>query len=130
MCYMAHDAHHDHLIKELTEQFEPIYTSSPQGVYLYLDDEHKSCNKKFADMLGYASPDEWVANEFPVGDVLEKDRENVIEAYMQASENLKASTLEATLVNKNGKQIKTEVTMAPITYRNEVFVLHFITLKK
>ena len=52
---MAHDAHHQHLVKELAEQLEPVLSNSPQAIYLYLDDEHKTCNQKFADLLGYNS---------------------------------------------------------------------------
>lgn len=124
---MAHDIHHEHLVKELTEQLEPIFSNSPQAIYLYLDDEHKSCNKKFADMLGYKSPKEWVENEFPIEDVSKEDQEKAIEAYMNASRKLIASTLTGTWINKNGKKIKTTVTMTPITYKGEVFVLHFIS---
>lgn len=127
---MAHDKHHEHLVKELTEQLEPVFSNSPQGIYLYLDDEHKSCNKKFADMLGYKSTQEWVDNEFPISDVAEEDQEKGIQAYMNASRKLIASTLSGTLIRKDGKKIKTEITMVPITYRNEVFVLHFISEKK
>ncbi len=126
---MPHDIHHEHLIKELTTQLEPVFSNSPQGVYLYLDDTHKTCNKKFADMLGYASPKEWVENEYPVEDVAEKDRDNVIQAYMDASRNLIASSVTATCVRKDGKKIKTEVLMVPITYKNEVFALHFVSAK-
>jgi PAS domain S-box-containing protein len=126
---VAHDNHHEHLVKELTEQLEPVLSNSPQGIYLYLDDEHKSCNKKFADMLGYKSTQEWAENEFPISDVAEEDQEKGIETYMNASRKLIASTLPATWVSKDGKRIKTTVTMAPITYKGEIFVLHFISEK-
>jgi PAS domain S-box-containing protein len=127
---VAHDIHHEHLVKELSDQLEPIFSQSPQAIYLYLDDEHKSCNKKFSGMLGYKSPQEWVDNDYPIGDVIDKDQEKVIEAYMNASRQLQASTLPVTWVSKSGKKIKTTITMAPITYKNEVFVLHFITETK
>ena len=107
---MAHDEHHKHLIKELADQLEPVFSNSPQAIYLYLDDVHKICNQKFADMLGYGSIDEWVSNEAPVGDVSKEDQPKVIQAY--------------------GKRIKTEVIMVPVTYEGEVFVLHFISEEK
>ena len=122
----VHDIHHLHLVKELAEQLEPVLSKSPQAIYLYLDDEHKICNKKFADLLGYKSVQEWVDNQFPISDVDEKDQEKGIEAYMNASRKFKAGTFSGSLVKKNGKKVKVEVIMAPITYKNEVFVLHFI----
>jgi|SRR3989338_3481200 len=127
---MAHDEHHEHLIKELADQLEPVFSNSPQAIYLYLDDIHKICNQKFADMLGYGSIDEWVNNEAPVGDVSEEDQPKVIQAYGQASEHFKASTIPATIVRKDGERIKTKVIMVPITYKGEVFVLHFISEEK
>jgi PAS domain S-box-containing protein len=126
---MSHDIHHEHLIKELSEELEPIFSQSPQAIYLYLDDAHKSCNQKFADMLGYKSVEEWVKNEYPIEDVIEEDRDKAIEAYMNASEKFTAATLSATWTKKDGKKIKTQVTMVPLTYKNETFVLHFITQK-
>lgn len=124
---MAHDQHHEHLVKELAEQLEPIFSNSPQAIYLYLDDAHKICNQKFADLLGYSSIEEWVANETPISDVAKEDQEKVIQAYGQASENFKASQLEVNISTKNGETIHTQVIMAPVTYKGEVFVVHFIS---
>lgn len=127
---MAHDEHHEHLVKELAEQLEPVFSNSPQAIYLYLDDEHKICNQKFADMLGYGSIGEWVSNETPVGDVAEEDQPKVIQAYGQASEHFKASTISVTVVRKDDKRIKIKLIMVPITYSKEVFVLHFVAEEK
>lgn len=124
-----HDPHHEHLMAEITEMFKPVLEKSPQAIYIYLDDTHKICNKKFADLLGYKSVQEWVDNQTPVSDVDEKDQEKVINAYMEASRNLKASTLSATVVKKDGKKITADVIMTPFTYQGEVFVLHFISPK-
>lgn len=126
---MTHDQHHEHLVKELAEQLEPIFSNSPQAIYLYLDDTHKICNQKFAELLEYDSIEEWVSNETPVEDVSEADREKVIEAYTNASQNLKASSFTATVVSKTGKRIKTKIIMVPITYSKEVFVLHFLSVE-
>lgn len=124
---MAHDPHHEHLIKELADQLEPVLSKSPQAIYLYLDDEHKTCNQKFADMLGYKSVKEWERNVYPLDDVAQEDQDKGVKAYMDASQKFKASTFNGSFVKKDGKKIKTEVIMVPITYKNEVFVLHFIS---
>lgn len=124
---MAHDEHHVHLIKEVAEMLEPVLSNSSQAIYIYLDDQHKICNQKFADTLGYKSIDEWVDSETPVDDVLKSDQDKVIEAYGAASEKYEASSLSATVVKKDGTQVRTNVIMVPFTYKNEVFVLHFIS---
>lgn len=127
---MTHDIHHEHLIKELAEQLEPIFSNSPQAIYLYLDDTHKICNQKFADLLGYESIEEWVAYETPVEDVDEEDRDKVIEAYGRASENFTASAFDATVTKKSGEKINVSFIMTPITYKGEVFVIHYISEEK
>ena len=127
---MTHDIHHEHLIEELAEQLKPVFENSHQGIYLYLDDVHKTCNQKFADILGYKSIQDWIKNEFPVEDVAEEERDKVINAYAEASERFKAASLSANIITKDGKKIKTEVIMVPLSYKNEVFVLHFITPQK
>lgn len=127
---MAHDEHHEHLMAEVEDMLEPVLSGSPQAVYVYLDDSHKICNQKFADMLGYPSIDEWIANETPVDDVLEADQNEVIEAYAAASDNFEASSLSVTLKTRDEKELKVNLVMVPFTYKDEVFVLHFISRKE
>lgn len=127
---MQDNPHHVHLLKELAELLKPVFSRSPQAIYLYLDDNHKTCNTKFAKMLGYSSVQQWVDNPYPVSDVAEKDQKNVIKAYMDASRKFIATTLSASLVKKDGKKIQATVTLVPLSYVDEVFVLHFISLKK
>lgn len=124
---MTHDPHHEHLINELAQQLKTLFSKSPQAIYLYLDDEHKTCNKKFSDMLGYKSVQEWVNNETPLDDVLESDQEKLIHAYIAASQKFKASTFNITLVSKDHKHLDVNLIMVPVTYNNEVFVLHIIS---
>ena len=124
---MTHDVHHEHLIKELAELLEPVLSNSPQAVYLYLDDAHKICNQKFTDLLGYKSIDEWVHVESPVDDIVEEDRDRVIQAYVDASEDFKASAIKAKIIKQDGDVLDADIIMVPITYKEEVFVLHFVS---
>lgn len=127
---MTHDVHHEHLVTELADQLEPVLTNFPQATYLYLDDEHKTCNQKLFDMLGYSSIEEWVSNESPVGDISEEDQPKVIQAYGDASGHFKASTLSTTIIKKDRTRIETKIIMVPITCKGEVFVLRFISEEK
>jgi len=124
---MAHNPHHEHLIAEVSKMFEPMLSRSPQAIYVYLDDEHKFCNKKFAELIGYKSTKEWQENFYPLSDILEKDQKKVIKAYMNASEKFIATTFAVTLVKKSGKKIQANVIMVPFSYQKEVFVIHYIT---
>ena len=66
---MNQHQHHEQLINGLAEQLKPILEESKQGVYIYLDDVHKICNEKFAQLLGYNSPDEWAKVEKPFPEI-------------------------------------------------------------
>lgn len=43
---------HKELVKGLSDQLKQVLERSEQAVYIYLDDTHKNCNKRFADLLG------------------------------------------------------------------------------
>ena len=45
------DKHHEELVQGLYDQLKPILEKSEQPMFIYLDDNHKACNSKFAEML-------------------------------------------------------------------------------
>jgi len=101
---MDEHQHHEQLVKGISEQMKPVLEKSKQAIYIYLDDNHKICNKKFSDLLGYKSPKEWADADAPLSDVVEEDQQSVIEAYMNASEKMVASDIEVRVKNvKTGK---------------------------
>ncbi len=124
---MEKNLHHEELVSGLSEQLNQILDKSDQAVYIYLDDEHKNCNKKYADLLGYKSVKEWVEIDAPLADVVEEDQEKVITAYMNAMEKLIASQVEVNMKNvKTGKLIKTKMILVPIAFKGHLFSLQFI----
>jgi len=103
-----------------------VLEKSGQAIYIYLDDNHKVCNKKFANLLGYKSPKEWADGEAPLSDVVEEDQQRVIDAYMKASEKMVASAIEVKVKNiKTGNIIKTRMIIAPVGHAGHVFTAHF-----
>jgi hypothetical protein len=124
---MDEQQHHEELIKGISKEQKLILDDSPQAIYIYLDDAHKVCNKKFSNLLGYASPIAWAKIDAPLSDVVEKDQQLVIDAYSKASEKLAASKLEISFKNvKTGKIVKAGVVMVPVAFSGHVFVMHFI----
>ena len=125
---MGEQNHHEDLVKDITEQMKPVLEKSDQAIYIYLDDNHKVCNKKFADLLGCKSPKEWADAEAPLSDIVEEDQQSVINAYMNASEKMVASALEVRAKNtKTGKIVKTRMIIAPIGHDGHVFTAHFFS---
>lgn len=124
---MAEHQHHEDLIKGIFKEQKMILNKSPQAIYIYLDDNHKVCNKKFADLLGYKSTGEWAKMDTPLADVVEKDQQIVIDAYTLASEKLLASKIEIRFKNVKTKRIvKASLIMVPIVFNGHVMVMHFL----
>jgi hypothetical protein len=120
--------HHEELVNGITEQMKPVLEKSEQAIYIYLDDNHKVCNKKLADLLGYKSAKEWADAEAPLSDVIEEDQQSVIDAYMNASQKMVASSLEIRMKNvKTSKIIKTRMVIAPVGHAGHVFTAHFLS---
>ena len=67
---------HETVIAELAEQLRPVFESSPDGVYLWLDESHKVCNGKLAALHGM-TVEEWCRSEpFLESFVADDDREH------------------------------------------------------
>jgi len=116
------------LVRGLAEQLKPILEHSPQAVYLYLDDNHKTCNKNFASLLGYKSVRAWEKIDAPLADVVESSQPKAVEAYERAAEKLEASTLKVTMRHAvTGELIKASLIMVPVAYQGHVMVLHFVS---
>ena len=125
---MDEHQHHEELVKGITEQMKPVMEKSGQAIYIYLDDNHKVCNKRFADLLGYKSPKEWADADAPLADVVEEDQQSVINAYMNASEKMVASAVEVRVKNvTTGKIVKTRMIIAPVGHAGHVFTAHFFS---
>lgn len=122
------EQHHEELVKGIAEQMKAVLQKSGQAIYIYLDDNHKVCNKKFADLLGYKSQKEWADAEVPLSDVVEADQQKVIDAYMNASEKMGAGVIEVRVKNvKTGEIVKTRQIVVPIGHAGHVFTVHFIS---
>ena len=125
---MAEDRHHEELTAGIAAQNKILLTQSEQAVYIYLDDTHKVCNKKFADLLGYKTPKAWADKEAPLSDVIEADQQKVVDAYMAASEKGIAGSVDVRMKNiKTGKAIKTRMIIAPVIYEGHIFTIHYIS---
>lgn len=128
---MGEHMHSKELIEGIASQFADILDNSEQSVYLYLDDTLKVCNKKFADLLGYDSPQEWADIEisFPVAFVADESQEDLVMAYQEAMNNKVGSQMEVIWKTKDGKKVKTEVILVPVAFQGHLFALHFVSKK-
>lgn len=118
---------HRKLIADLATQFGPVMEKSSQAVYLYLDDNHKVCNKTFAELFGYESPDEWAEMEAPLADVVAEDQSMVVRAYRAAVQKFKATTLSVRFHNvKTHRTFRRRLTVVPLPFKGQIFTANFI----
>lgn len=121
------DQEHEQVLNELLEQFTPVFLHSPDGVYLYLDDNHKICNKRMADLFGL-TVEEWnkVPN-FLEGFVAPEDRERVASNFQKHVAALtRPVTFRFKAIRKNGETFTAETEMIPISWNGYPIAYHFV----
>ncbi len=122
------EEHHAEVVKGLYEQMRPVFDSSEQPIFLYLDDNHKACNSKFAKMLGFKSPQEWAETPSVLGvSVAEKSQEAMTTAYWDAMNKKIASTTQITWMKKDGGTLDSTVVLVPMFFDGHLFSAHFVT---
>jgi hypothetical protein len=122
------EEHHEELVKGLYDQMKPILDKSEQPIFIYLDDNHKACNSKFAAMLGFKSAQEWAEKQgFLEVYVTEKSRETLASAYWTAMEKMAASTIPMTWMKKDGTALESTMILVPMFFEGHMFSVHFVT---
>ena len=91
-------------------------------------DYNKVCNKKFASLLGYKSPDEWsnIKESFTQTFVDNKSQDILVSAYQNAMNNLIGSSIDVEWKKKTGGKVKTKVILVPFIFKKHLLALHFI----
>ena len=126
---LEHDRQHEEWLATIATQLAPIFDNSKEGVYVYLDDQHKICNERLAKMWGYASAAEWAATP----DFLETfvatpaGREQVSRNYHQhVHRELTAFRQKFAVRSKSGAEIACEVDTVPYAFDGQLFAYAFV----
>jgi PAS domain-containing protein len=113
------------IIRELTEQFRPVFEQSPDGVYLWLDEAHKVCNERLADLFGL-TVEEWrKAEPFLENFVAEEDRAIYSWNYHNRVAAL-AFPVTFSARRNDGSVFAAETDMIPISYKGYAVAYHFV----
>ena len=118
---------HTDVIRELAEQFRPVMEQSPDGVYLWLDEAHKACNERLADLFGYTA-DEWrKAEPFLENFVAEEDRALYSWNYHNRVAALAFPvTFRFRGLRRDSSTFSAETDMIPISCRGHAVAYHFV----
>jgi hypothetical protein len=126
---MAHP--HEVLLQELESEFGEVFSKSPQGIYIYLDDPHWICNDRMGTMLGYGSANDFQQSSKGISlldaAVAPESHRAVVDAYMTAVDSKTASSIPVTWKKKSGATIRTQVFFVPFVFKGVQMVLHFLT---
>ena len=124
---MAEEHEHVKILKEISEQFKPLFDQSPDGIYIYIDEVHKICSERFARMFGLSVP-EWEAMEgFVNKHAAKEDQDMIVNTYMRhIHETLTPASFRMKALRKDGSSFKAEVDMIPFPWRGEMLALHFV----
>jgi PAS domain S-box-containing protein len=118
---------HSEIMQELQEQYGPVLESSPDGVYLWLDETNKICNERLASMFGY-SVQEWCeAEPFLETFVALDDQEIYAWNYQNRVARLAYPvTFRFRGVRKDGSTFAAETDMIPVAWRGHAVAYHFV----
>jgi PAS domain S-box-containing protein len=119
---------HEVATKELAEHLQPVFDASPDGVYVWLDEEHWICNQRFAELFGYDSPDELNHTPRLLQRIVHQDDQQVFSwSYWNRVQPLAfPTTLRFRGVRKDGSFLQAETDMIPLSYGGHTFAYHFV----
>jgi PAS domain S-box-containing protein len=117
---------HKQAIDELREHLRPVFDNSPDGVYVWLDEQNKTCNDKLAKLFGY-SIEEWEAVDDFAGTFLADDRGHYVWEYQTKVLNLQfPTTFRFKGRRKDGSTFDAQTDMVPLSYGGHAVAYHFV----
>jgi PAS domain S-box-containing protein len=121
------EVEHEQMLREMADQFGPVFDHSPLGVYLYIDDVHKICNERMARMFGLTI-EEWNNTPSFLDDfVAEKDRDMFARNYQHHIARLTHPvTFKFHGIRKDGSTFTAETDMIPMCWHGEPIAYHFV----
>lgn len=118
---------HDDVIPELADHLQPIFDSSPDGVYVWLDETHWTCNGNLAALFGYGVDELENSPHLLQRLVHENDQGNMSWNYWNRVQTGSFPvTFRFTGVRKDGSTFPAETEMIPLSYGGHVVAYHFV----
>ena len=118
---------HDDVIPQLAEHLLPIFESSPDGVYVWLDETHWTCNGRFAELFGYSVSELENRPHFLQEFVHADDQEVFSWNYWnRVSAHAFPVTFRFRGLHRNGSVLQAETDMIPLTFGGHTVAYHFV----
>jgi PAS domain S-box-containing protein len=119
---------HEEAVAALAEHLGPVFEGSPDGVYVWLDEEHWICNERFAEMFGYGSAAELSNTPGLLQRLVHEDDQSLFSwNYWNRVQPLAfPSTFRFRAVTKDGSERAAETDMIPLSFGGHTFAYHFV----
>jgi PAS domain S-box-containing protein len=118
---------HDRVVPELAEHLRPVFESSPDGVYVWLDEHHWTCSERLAALFGYTVAELEDRPGLLQLIVHEDDQETFSWNYWN---RVAAQAFPATFrfrgKHRDGSVVQAETDMIPLTYGGHTLAYHFV----
>jgi PAS domain-containing protein len=123
---------HEAVLERVGREMASVLEGSAQAVYVYACDNHKLCNRRFASMLGYGTPEEWASTNLPFVDtfVAQESQDAMVGAYWTAMTEKVGSKVPINWRRKEGGEVATDVIVVPITLDGQDLALHFVSMRR
>ena len=120
-------APHETVLAELAGHLKPVFDQSPDGVYLWLDEQHKVCNEQLATMFGYDVAEWQAVDDFAAAFIAEESRSLYVWHYQHEVAELRYPvSFRFRGRRKDGSTFDAETDMIPLTYAGHVVAYHFV----
>jgi PAS domain S-box-containing protein len=118
---------HEEVIPQLAEHLRPIFESSPDGVYIWLDEHNSVCNENMARMFGM-TVEEWSNTPgFLQHFVHEDDQMSFSWNYWnRVQPHAFPVTFRFRGIGKDGAEFLAETDMIPLAYGGHTVAYHFV----
>ena len=119
---------HENMMAKLEEIFTPVFESSPDGVYLWLDEQHMICNKKLAKMFGYSTPQELCKKSPFLENFVAEDSQEAFSMHYHkhVAQLSRPATFRFKAKRKDGSTFAAETDMVPISFSGHPVAYHFV----
>ena len=118
---------HDVATKELAEHLFPVFDASPDGVYVWLDEEHWTCNERLAALFGYAVAE--LENTPGLLQRLVHEEDQGVFSWNYWNRVRTAAfpvTFRFRGVRKDGSSFAAETDMIPLAFGGHTVAYHFV----
>jgi PAS domain-containing protein len=121
------DISHEDVIPRLAEHLEPVFDSSPDGVYVWLDETHWTCSERLASMLGSTVKELANTPHFLQRFVDEEDQATFSWNYWNRVQELAfPTTFRFRAVRADGTRFQAETDMIPLSFGGHTVAYHFV----